>query len=378
MRVGIITVHNGKNYGASLQAFALVQALQNHGVEAYLIDYRTEKIEERMRSYDQFRSWNSLINVKCNIRYILSNILFKTQEHSEKVKTKFSDFHKLITDTESGVFYHCNELTVLNDKYDAFICGSDQIWNKEITNLDGAFFLEFAGESKIRIAYAPSLGMPSDMIDKNIADDLKKKLFHIQYLSIREENNRHLIEILTGRSCITVMDPVLLIGRNDWEKLLDISDEVCPDVPYAFYYPVIEQPELEKFAMKESKKRGWKLMNPRLVPQYAKVKGFNAFPAGIIGPAEFLKLLVHSEAVFTNSFHATVFSTIFQKELFVHPLNGEHSNRNNRLYEYLKMMKLLGTNKNEEYVKIHLKPSYYKNVSKIQEEKKDVFRTFSF
>ena len=44
------------------------------------------------------------INVKCNIRYILSNILFKTQEHSEKVKTKFSDFHKLITDTESGVF----------------------------------------------------------------------------------------------------------------------------------------------------------------------------------------------------------------------------------------------------------------------------------
>ena len=59
-------------------------------------------------------------------------------------------------------------------------------------------------------------------------------------------------------------------------------------------------------------------------------------------------------------------------------MNGEHSNRNNRLYEYLKMMKLLGTNKNEEYVKIHLKPSYYKNVSKIQEEKKDVFRTFSF
>ena len=54
-------------------------------------------------------------------------------------------------------------------------------------------------------------------------------------------------------------------------------------------------------------------MNPRLVPQYAKVKGFNAFPAGIIGPAEFLKLLVHSEAVLPIPFMLLYFLQFFKR-----------------------------------------------------------------
>ena len=88
---------------------------------------------------------------------------------------------------------------------------------------------------------------------------------------------------------------------------------MCPREPYAFYYPVVEQQELQAFALKESRERGIKLLNPRLVPRYAKMKGFDAFPRTAAGPLEFLSLLIHSQVVFTNSFHATVFSTIFSK-----------------------------------------------------------------
>lgn len=63
MKIGIITVHNGQNYGASLQAYALVKKLRNMGFDAYLVDYRTKKIEERLSSYRRKEKYNSFSNI---------------------------------------------------------------------------------------------------------------------------------------------------------------------------------------------------------------------------------------------------------------------------------------------------------------------------
>ncbi|WP_171042653.1 MULTISPECIES: polysaccharide pyruvyl transferase family protein [unclassified Clostridium] len=341
MRIGIITVHNGQNYGASLQAFALVKVLRDMGHGAYLIDYRTRKVEERMRGYTQLGSWNSLASAGHNIKRIGSNFLFHTDKHYQQVRKRFNEFHEPLFESPHQVFCDSPELVRLNDRYDAFVCGSDQIWNRTITDLDGAFFLDFAGGDKITAAYAPSLGMPSNMVDEETAAIIRGKLAGIRYLSIREDNNRELIEFLSGRECRVVADPVILPEREDWLRAAEQAEDVCPPEPYAFYYPVVEQQELQAFALKESRKRGIRLLNPRLVPKYAKMKGFDAFARTAAGPLEFLKLLIHSEVVFTNSFHATVFSTIFNKEMYSLQMKGRHSNRNNRMLEYLRMTQLL-------------------------------------
>lgn len=340
MKVGVVTVHNGQNYGASLQAYALVTKLRNSGIEAFLIDYRNAKIEDRIASKTKEKN-DSISGILKNLRSFSSDMLFNTSQHLCYVRDKFSLFHDMILDSDAGIFHTCAEMKKLNQYYDAFICGSDQIWNYNITGLDDAFFLLFADESKKRISYAPSLGMSSDSIGLKLKAEIGEKLQHIEYLSIREENNKSLIEELTQRCCQTVVDPVLLFTADEWLDLLEIADDVCPSQPYAFYYPVIEQPELESFAMKEAKRRGWKLLNPRLVPKYAKAKGYTEVPRAIVGPAEFLKLLAGSKAVFTNSFHATVFSSVFQNELYVMPMKGKHSVRNNRIYEYLKKIEVL-------------------------------------
>lgn len=341
MRIGIITVHNGQNYGASLQAFALVKVLRDMGHAAYLIDYRTKKVEERMKGYTQLRVWNSLDSAKHNIKLIGSNLLFHTDKHYQEVRERFSSFHEPLFESPHQVFCDNSELARLNDKYDAFVCGSDQIWNRNITDLDGAFFLDFAGKDKITVAYAPSLGMPSNMIDEETAAIIRSKLSGIKYLSIREDNNREMIEFLSGRNCQVAADPVILLEKNVWLRAAEQAEDVCPREPYALYYPVVEQQELQAFALKESRERGIKLLNPRLVPRYAKMKGFDAFPRTAAGPLEFLSLLIHSQVVFTNSFHATVFSTIFSKELYSLQMKGRHFNRNNRILEYLRMMQLL-------------------------------------
>ena len=330
MRIGTITVQNGNNYGASLQAFALVKYLRKNGWDAYLIDYRNKKIEDRLAEQSFITSWRGKNQIKKNIRIILSNAIWKTDRY---VKEK----NKSIFDQSGGTLYDVSELKTLNSLYDAFICGSDQIWNKDITGLDDAFFLSFANPDKKRIAYAPSLGKESGAIVEEDYDIYRHKLRNIDFLSIREPNNKKFIETVTHRECCVVLDPVLLLDKQEWEEEIQ---NVSPIIQkrYALYYPVINQPELEKYAIQKAREKGLKLINPRLVPSYAKMKGYTAISSKPVGPIEFVKLIKESECIFTNSFHATVFSSIFNKELYVIKLKGKNKNRNNRIIEYLKMI----------------------------------------
>lgn len=337
MRIGTITVQNGNNYGASLQAFALVKYLRKNGWDAYLIDYRNKKIEDRLAEQSFITSWRGKNQIKKNIRIILSNAIWKTDRYVKEKNIAFSEFHKSIIDQSSGTLYDVSELKTLNSLYDAFICGSDQIWNKDITGLDDAFFLSFANPDKKRIAYAPSLGKESGAIVEEDYDIYRHKLRNIDFLSIREPNNKKFIETVTHRECCVVLDPVLLLDKQEWEEEIQ---NVSPIIQkrYALYYPVINQPELEKYAIQKARENGLKLINPRLVPSYAKMKGYTAISSKPVGPIEFVKLIKESECIFTNSFHATVFSSIFNKELYVIKLKGKNKNRNNRIIEYLKMI----------------------------------------
>lgn len=338
MKIGTITVQNGINYGASLQAFALVHYLRCNGYDAYLIDYRNEDIENRLKERTSITcSINNISDIKNNIRHFFSEILFHTSSYSQKKRRCFESFHTSLFEKNVGPFYKPEELGVLNREYDTFICGSDQIWNRKITGLDDAFFLSFAEPDKLKIAYAPSLGGESTLLTTDDFYEFEKKLQELDFVSVRESNNREFIEKASKKKCFVVVDPVLLLTEQDWERTIaDISD--VTEKGYAVYYPVINQPELEKMAMKKSKERGIKLINPRLVPRFAKVKGFSAIPNRMVGPLEFVRLIRNAECVFTNSFHATVFSSLFDKELYFLKLKGEHSNRNNRIVEYLKMI----------------------------------------
>ena len=58
-----------------------------------------------------------------------------------------------------------------------------------------------------------------------------------------------------------------------------------------------------------------------------------------VGPCEFLKLIDEADAVFTNSFHATAFSVLFGKKLFLHKANasGTTNSRFDFLSEYYGM-----------------------------------------
>lgn len=338
MKIGTITVHNGNNYGASLQAYSLIQFLRGNGFNAYLIDYRNTVIEKRLSEKTTIANHQlSLSTVKDNIRKFVSNMLFETAKYTSIKEKIFEDFHRDLFERGLGPFFDVEGLGALNSSYDAFICGSDQIWNQSITGLDDAFFLSFASEEKERIAYAPSIGGPSDRFTDSEIDEYREKIKHIHYLSVREENNKDFVENISGKNCIVAVDPVILLEEQNWNSAIENIDPLV-DTEYAVYYPVVAHPELEKMAFMIAKEKRIQLVNPRLVPRYAKAKGYSAVSNRMVGPLEFVRLIKDATCVFTNSFHATVFSSLFDKELYVLKLKGSHAKRNNRIVEYLRMI----------------------------------------
>ena len=107
------------------------------------------------------------------------------------------------------------------NRFDAFICGSDQIWNPSSFWFVPTNYLEFAPKGK-RIAYAPSVGMKN--IPEKFHQNLRlwfERLREIDFLSSREKASSRMIERITGRKVATVLDPTLLVTPEEWLKLLD-------------------------------------------------------------------------------------------------------------------------------------------------------------
>ena len=319
MKIGIITVHNGQNYGASLQAYALVKKLRNMGFDAYLVDYRTKKIEERLSSYRRKEKYNSFSNILKNLRSECSELLFDTSEYLKLVTERFEEFHQLILDVNSGEYHACDEMRILNKEYDAFICGSDQIWNLECTKeIVPAYFLNFVANNKLKIAYAPSIA--SATFDGN-KEELTNLIGRLDSVSVREKSTIDSVKEYTDKEINNVVDPTLLLEVQDYRKIENNNMENVKE--YIFFYQLEEDGfKMAKWCEKLSRQKKLSI----IYIYKDKIREFkNGEYAYGITPSEFLTLIDNASYVVTNSFHATVFSIIFGKKFCTFPTKNSSS-----------------------------------------------------
>lgn len=148
-------------------------------------------------------------------------------------------------------------------------------------------------------------------------EDYKGKLSKINYISVREETAKNLLQPLVDKTISVVVDPTLLIDSKEWEKEFKLSDK--EKEPYILTYHVTEYPEYVKIINELSRKTGLKV----ITFEKRKKKNYNSILrcAYSDGPEEFVRLIKNAKYVVTTSFHATVFSIIFHKKLFVVPHN---------------------------------------------------------
>ncbi|NJP39847.1 polysaccharide pyruvyl transferase family protein [Oscillospiraceae bacterium HV4-5-C5C] len=294
MKVGIITFHRANNYGAVLQAYALQEAVRQHGHGAFIIDYESSYLKHPF----------ALVNWKR--KGVMSQALTLLGELSRIPRIKpFDEFRRFLNMTAS---VEKDGLTAVASTFDVVITGSDQVWNYMITNQDGAYFLDFVQEPTKKGSYAASFGF-SDINDLNIRHWYSEKLASFSYLNVREKSALPLVKELTGKPAKITIDPTLLLSKADWDELA-----IDPPItkPYILTYQVGMDPNLIKCASHLAKKYGYKVYSIPF-PQGGMLKTSFVLHAG---PLEWLGWIKNAAFVVTDSFHGVALSIAFEKEFY--------------------------------------------------------------
>ena len=321
--IGIITFHESSNYGAILQSFALQSFLRNYGHEVRIIDYKNAE-----RQYAQVHGFK-------RIRSVVWNKTFRIFFDDKNRLVKTNDFRtNQITLSEDS---YTDKQTILNNppEFDCYITGSDQVWNKRNNNGDTTYFLDFAPSDKRRISYAPSFG--AGKMNDDYLELIKPYIEKIDCLSVRETSGAEIIQKLCRRSAQVVCDPVFLLTREQWQKIMKTPED--PGYILCYYMPgdkIVEKAILD-ISKNIKNKSGLRIVNIGK-KDYDKLKFWepNRYD---YGPEEFVGAIASAEYVVTNSFHGTAFSVLFGKKVFV-PYRTDLPKEkalNTRMVELLKM-----------------------------------------
>ena len=320
-----ITCHNVYNHGASLQEFALLNYLSKLGYDAAAINYTPDYLSGHFNFFSvdnpKFKK-----NLFLKALYIILKFPFKLKALPRKVK--FDDFSKKNIPETREHYKHNNQLLKNPPEADIYICGSDQIWNTAFENgRDPSFYLNFVPANKKKISYAASFAVES--IPDNLKRFVKEGVTNIDYISVRETTGLKILKQLGIDKGIQVLDPVFLLNKNEWEKL--VSKQLKLDSKFILIYDFENLSAIKKIAFELKRKYGWKIITINKNINYADKNFFLA------GPQEFLYLIKNAEFVLTNSFHALAFSIIFEKQFLVF---NRKEKINTRMLDLLKLFNL--------------------------------------
>lgn len=291
MRIGIITINDCDNYGNRLQNYALQRFLQQKFGEINTVWWSANSYLPITGSPYAFK------NI---IKYILNWKNQRGDVSKHYVKKGIREYNiKKFTDGHISIKYDYAIKDTLNSQYDYFIVGSDQVWNPffwgNIDNYSKAYFLQFADNDK-RIAYSASFGISE--LSRKHKKLFKKGLDGISHISVREEVGARIVKELTGRDVPVLVDPTLLLSQKEWQQI-SFAPEWYDGEKYILTYFLGKVPMvLQKLA----NEYGYKIYN--LMDK----EDLNLYTSRV---EEFLWLIEHAQLVCTDSFHACVFSIIF-------------------------------------------------------------------
>ena len=369
MEIGILTFHNTTNSGGVLQTYALYKFLTDNNFKVKIINYENHELKKNnaifvnpIHRYLESRKLNNsrVKSLKYSLRGVLSNLFVFRKL---KVKRKFSKF-RLYNLNLKGKTIRKTELNKYYSSLDAIILGSDQIWNPSITGntLDSTYFGNCFID-KLLISYAASAG--GEMPERYIVD-FKNYLEQIQYISVREKVLANQIYNVTGRNVEVVIDPTLLLEKSQWENKVSSSFKHSN---YIMVYTLEDNQHFFEIANYVASKLNLKIIELG----YKRKISINSDLCKSYDPFEFIELVKNADYVITNSFHATVFSIIFEKQFITVP----HTTRGSRMIELLNSLglqnNLIDTIENAvsfnlqnkiNYIDVNKKLSYMRDTSK--------------
>lgn len=361
MKIGIMTYwESNDNYGQQLQCWALQRYLVQLGHEPFLIRFRryVQPVQApepaRHRKSARERVWQTMVRL-LRICLLFPYLSDRRRRHEKKrqqrlaqeeslyyarrtAERRFADFRRehIVSLAED---YPTLESLVQNPPVaDAYITGSDQVWNYDLQPGElAAYFLQFGNEPVRRIAYAPSIGHA--IWPETLKPLLKDYLKAFDALSVREASSIGICRSV-GFDAQLVLDPTMLLTVDAYRQIM--SEPVTSD-PFVFIYSMNYQ-SLDDLPWAGI--RQWaesKAFDICVTPGNGYCPGREIFPDVIYDYATipaWLRRIQQSQAVIAASFHGIVFAILLHRPFVFTPLQGAFSQSNIRVTGLLSLLGL--------------------------------------
>lgn len=304
-KTGIVTFHASHNSGSMLQSFALQHVLgEKYALPIEIIDFSNAAQRSMYAPLPKATNWK---------RAIKRIILATNYQQIVKQYDAYNAFSNRYLRLSSNFYGSEEELAPIEENYQAIIAGSDQIWNIRCMDADDAYYLKFAKHVP-KYAYAVSFGANNPFLSEKGESYYASLIAAFGRISVREKNAQKWIANALGYEVPVCLDPTLLMGREEWERLVDIGEQPIINGDYIFYYCFSITNEIQRFLKKISKKyqmpvyfmdaKEWTLKacwrnNIWLIKEY--------------GPAVYMNVVKNANLFITTSFHGTAFATLYEK-----------------------------------------------------------------
>lgn len=311
-KVGIITLHGYLNYGNKLQNYATQEVLRS-----LLCDPTTIVNDVSMNQNIKVINRLKNVNLKKIVLYICRQIkilrqkIYLTTKEKRAISLKnerINKFKKFSRNYIKETDYTINETNIsrkFHEQFDYFIVGSDQVWNPHFINNSNIYFLTFSPRNK-RIAYSASFGI-NELSNKCI-ESYKESLSQFEYISVREDAGASIVRDLTDKNVEVLIDPTLMLDKKEWLEIARKSKHK-PQKPYILTYFLGQiSNEVANFIKNLSKEHNLEIAI--LEDGNGDIKDKIRYTTD---PGEFIDYINSAELIFTDSFHGTVFSILFEK-----------------------------------------------------------------
>lgn len=310
MKIAQITWIAYTNFGTTLQALALQRVLTNLGHNVTLIDDT------------RYTDINKYLTIPGLLRRVKNPHIWKEIKRYRQFADRYLNIDREWRNTDE-----------LSQKYEAFVCGSDQIWSSLLPNHHNGFYFA-APMIGHKVAYAPSLG--SKNAPSNYCDMIAPWLKDFNALSSREEVGAKILEGITGREIPTVLDPTLLLSSTAWAQFA--LTEASEQPPYLLAYFLTFNKTYLKFTRNLANKLGVPLAI------FSIDKRMKAY-ADIwltVDPKQFLQTIAECQGLITDSFHGTIFALHFHRPLLTVQRfkNTDRNNQNSRIENLFRMVNI--------------------------------------
>lgn len=295
-KTGVLTFHRCINYGSYWQARCLVEALRARGHEAVIIDHTSQRV--------------NLAEWKCALQPVLPTPAPSSDYplYRRKVRKFFDAFCTLPYSPPFDL-----ERPADMGSYDTVVVGSDEVWNLRHPWYGGCDLFYGTGVRTQRlISYAASFG--NYPASEGLAPSWADRLRDFEWISVRDDNSRSIIEQALGYEPELVLDPCLQFLPQP-EGLWD-----GPQEPYVAVYGHNFTGWFAGEVRRWAKSQGYRLMSIGYRNDWADEQWLTA------GPHDFAHFMSHAEAVATNFFHGCVFALRNEKP-FVCELSPYRSNK---------------------------------------------------